>query len=748
MIKRLLLGTILATFFLMGYGVIATADVDWPYMSRQPYRGYFLNDPDGSGADVWEPNQGPASCQGASLALPTAINTKAEFINFVMCKLSRGNQQERVGAQFIIQTMRGGSDHGYPSGSDITDWQNRVNNPDVTIDWGGSGTFRSYELNSYYQGTGSGTNPIDDAFFEDHDSSNYVIRFIYSGQVRYMIRRACANPVGELPGLPSNPAFNMSGTSRVSALGIPEAQNISVPSGTSVTFRHRLTSNAAMTQTIDWTTHTQAGTQVGSGNAGTFAAGQTKLVGQQTFPAVGPPGSQVCRYVRWNPDTQVGGTSQSAQACVTITPDFDLEPSVNIQINGGPGNRAEVGDTITFTYAVNNDGGDAPSIDCAIYGLTRNNYYPVPSPADNSSDPGYAPPPGVPGCPRDFPAGVNTNLGSENVTATTVNRTICRSLYIDPAEPGGGPLGVEACAYVVQKPYTRTYGGDVLAGFDFETAPGTCSIVDQAAVIGWNRRGGNAFAGAGAQHAVSATGLIFDMASSLGGSAGPPTALSFTNTATNSASGDFGGPFDWAPCITNFYASRPASAPGVPANVSSMSSGEYGDAGNVTLAGGTVSPGERITVYVDGDVLITGDISYAGNWSVDQLPFFRLVVQGNIYIDKDVSRVDGLYIAQPDAAGGGTIFTCADGAFAPPDLDDELLTSCDNKLTVNGSFLASDIQLLRTNGTVRQSNAAEPNTSPNIGETFNYNPLMWIPRSEASGAPLQYDSITSLPPIL
>lgn len=754
MIKRLLLATALVNAFLVGYGVIAKAAVNWPYMNRQPNYGYFMNQRDISGSDVWEPGVGPlntpyGSCRGATLALPTNINTKAEFINFVRCKLTYGNGQERRGAQFIIQAMRGGGDHGTPNSADVTDWMNRVNNPDVSIDWGSSTARRSYELNSYYQGPPGGGATNDDAFFEDHDSSNYVIRFIHNGQVKYMIRRACANPVGELPGLPNNPAFNMSGTSRVSASGIPEQQNISVPSGTSVTFRHRLTSNATMTQTIDWTTHTQSGTQVGSGNAGTFTAGQTKQVGQQTLLATGPPGTQICRYVRWTPDTQVGGSSQSARACVTIIPDFDLQPSVNIQINGGPGNRAEVGDTITFNYSVNNSGGDASSIDCAVYGLTRTNYYPVPSPADNTSDPGYAPPPGVPGCPRDFLGGTNTDLGDENVTATTVNRSICRSLYVDPAEPGGGPLGFEACAYVVQKPYTRTYSGDVLAGFNFESAPGTCSIFNQAAVIGWNRRGSGAFAGAGAQHAVSATGLIFDLASSLGGAAGPPTALSFTNNATNPASGDFGGPFDWAPCAPDFYAARPTSTSTIPPNVNAMGSGDYGGAGNVTLGGGTIRRGQQTDVYVDGNVLITGDIAYQNNWSIDQMPTFRLIVRGNLYIDNDVTRLAGLYVAQPTASGnGGTIFTCSNASFSQPNLNGTLLTTCDTRLTVNGAFLSADIRLLRTNGTLRQSNAAEPNTSANIAEIFNYSPLMWIPEPDALSAPLHYDSITSLQPIL
>src|SRR5688572_18930015 len=102
MIRRLLLVAGVVTSFLMGYGVIANASHSGP----QPNRGYFTGiGPDFSGDDVWNPGVGPAACRGGSgLALPTSVNTKSEFIDFVKCKLSSGNPQERVGARFIIQT--------------------------------------------------------------------------------------------------------------------------------------------------------------------------------------------------------------------------------------------------------------------------------------------------------------------------------------------------------------------------------------------------------------------------------------------------------------------------------------------------------------------------------------------------------------------------------------------------------------------------------------------------------------------
>jgi hypothetical protein len=757
MIRRLLLLVAVATSFLVGYGVTTDALHNGP----QPNRGYFTGiGPDFSGDDVWNPGVGPVdtplygSCRGANLAIPTAINSKSEFITFVKCKLTYGNQQERVGARFIIQTMREGLEHSAPSPSDITDWENRINNPDITVDWGGDNINRSWTLNSFYMGAGNSPNPVDDAFYNESGSSDYVIRFIYKGtQVKYMIRRACANPVGTLPGIPQNPPFNISGSSRVSATGVPEAQNISVTSGTSVTFRHRLTSNAATAQDIDWTTHTQTGALVSSGNAGTFAAGQTKIVGQQTFAATGPPGTVICRYVRWSPDTQVGGSSstQAAQACVTIIEDYALSPSVEVRVNGAATNEAEPGDIISFVYTVNNTGGEALNMGCDIYGLTRVGYYNIPSPPDSVSDPGYTPPPGLPGCPRAFPGDTITTLGTETLpgASAVLNRSICRSLFVDHGTPGGAAVGREACAYVVHKPYTRAYGGDVTTGVNFESSPGTCTTYEDSAIIGWNRGSSNAWAGAGVQHAAMATGRIFDFASSLGGGAGPPTALSFANTSTNPGAGNFGGEFDWASCFPDFYSDRPATTTPIPAQVNLMNNDTYGGSGNITLGGGNLGPGERITVYVEGNVLITDSITYVGNWTVDNMPLFRLIVRGNIYIDRDVSQLDGLYVAQPDAgATQGAIYTCTNNAFSQPNLNGTFLTDCNNKLTVNGSFLARHVRLLRTAGTVGQSNAGETNGSANIAEVFNYNPSMWAWQPPTPGSANTYDSITSLPPIL
>jgi len=70
-------------------------------------------------------------------------------------------------------------------------------------------------INSYYQGVGSGSNPVDDAFFNDKNNNRTkypygrterTIVFKNNGSVVYRLFYACANPIGEsLSGIPPAP---------------------------------------------------------------------------------------------------------------------------------------------------------------------------------------------------------------------------------------------------------------------------------------------------------------------------------------------------------------------------------------------------------------------------------------------------------------------------------------------------------------------------------------------------------------
>ena len=233
-------------------------------------------------------------------------------------------------------------------------------------------------------------------------------------------------------------------------------------------------------------------------------------------------------------------------------------------------------------------------------------------------------------------------------------------------------------------------------------------------------------------------------------SATVPSGLAFANNPIES--GTYGGLLGSVPCIPDYYAAKPATTTPLPANVTSMGTGAYGATGTTTLTGGNVNPGERVTVYVEGDVYIASNIVYTPNWTFRNIPLFQLVVKGNIYIDNNVTQLDGAYIAQPNGGVGGNIYTCTTSAAALP-LNGSLYNTCNTKLTVNGLFSAKQVHLMRTSGTISQSQSTESRAANNAAEVFNYNPSVWIAQPAAGSNTNntkagEYDAITSLPPIL
>ncbi len=117
----------------------------------------------------------------------------------------------------------------------------------------------------------------------------------------------------------------------------------------------------------------------------------------------------------------------------------------------------------------------------------------------------------------------------------------------------------------------------------------------------------------------------------------------------------------------------------------------------------------------------------------------------------NVTRLDGLYVAQQSNSSNGIIYTCAAGGnpFTPLPLAGSLLTTCGSKLTVNGAVVGSQIRLMRASGTLRASSAAETASGGNMAEAFNYGPGLWIAQPVDSSEGLEvYDAITSLPPVL
>ena len=186
--------------------------------------------------------------------------------------------------------------------------------------------------------------------------------------------------------------------------------------------------------------------------------------------------------------------------------------------------------------------------------------------------------------------------------------------------------------------------------------------------------------------------------------------------------------------------------------------GQYFYNGPVSLTSSQIT--KKVTIYVNGDVYINGKIEY-GNWDVsatsNTAPYFALLVRGNIHVDWSVSRLDGLYVAQPNSGTeNGILSTCSvDNDFADAV---EISNQCRQKqLTFNGAVIVQHVYLLRSNGSLTRSlgNSERPRNSNagNVAEIFNYAPSMVIgqpnfkPTDGGAIVPGEIEGLFSLPPV-
>ena len=247
----------------------------------------------------------------------TNVVDKTSFINFINSQIAGGGR-DATGGQFIVQLMRGGTNFNRPSGSDITDWENRINNPDIEIvfsvneDWG-------HWNSGYMKGVAN-----DDAFiYELGSSPALVFRSKSTGAVYFKLKTSCANPIGNMPGLPVAQHWDLSGASYVSTGAGSWVSNITASPGQTVAFHHRVSNSAGST------TATTVVTPHYSYNGATGALGSAvpAIAGGATWwwsmnvtiPSGATSGQKYCQLIDYSnatgPATAARGTGY---ACVTV----------------------------------------------------------------------------------------------------------------------------------------------------------------------------------------------------------------------------------------------------------------------------------------------------------------------------------------------------------------------------------------------------------------------------------------------
>ncbi|HVQ43646.1 MAG TPA: hypothetical protein VMT30_01640 [Candidatus Saccharimonadia bacterium] len=183
--------------------------------ARAEYHGYFLNAFDDWGDNVLNAGIHPTP---APLS-PTGKPCVESFIAAIKTYLVSGSPQDKTGARFLVLTMT-----GKPAGTVwpvnpaltvlIADWEGRVRyySDQNWVTWGPNcdGVPHAFSTNTFWQGNGPGSNPNDDAWYNDPGGSTPDAIIFHQPATTdfYAIREACANPLGDANGL-NQPTFNV-----------------------------------------------------------------------------------------------------------------------------------------------------------------------------------------------------------------------------------------------------------------------------------------------------------------------------------------------------------------------------------------------------------------------------------------------------------------------------------------------------------------------------------------------------------
>ena len=406
--------------------------------------------------------------------------------------------------------------------------------------------------------------------------------------------------------------------------------------------------------------------------------------------------------------------------------------------------------------------------------------------------------------------------GSYIVKTVNPGDLYCINLQIDPGsgyvDLSGNKTGIQngptnppskSCVRIVNRPYFKVYGSGVWAGGGVNSG-----ICRGGRLASWNNDTGK-YPGVGAGTQLFALGTLPIIGFASGQNSATPSSpgvlqpgagLSFANNGSRFGKNGSGvivspGTVASPPLGGNLRAQyctqipTPLNLTPLPPNpnwdVSSLPSGTYEDkrSTNVLFGGqSAISPGKKITIYKtgSGDVYINQNIVYDTNgttWDLsgaNSVPKFTLIVSGNIYIGSNVTQLDGLYVARKDINNkGGKIYTCADDQTLPtppywaPMPSQQLYANCNNQLVVHGSFVADQVNLMRTLGSLRDTigrgnDAENPSSGPRscsnggsysicAGEVFDFSPELYIPDMDNTGgntSTTKYEAFTSLPPVL
>ena len=747
--KKIALIVLAAVAYLVGFGASAYA-YDVPTYTRDWNRGYFTNGLDYNGDDVLQNDANDPyrsthynGSTGAYDAIPPYVDSAGEFINYIISRLNstridyatanNATNWDRTGAAFLIQTMIGTSRNRPPTSAEINEWAARIYHAEATghINWG---VYVNTWPNTYYQiSRWDGSSSLNDvAWYNANGAGTAIVFYHDDGSVAYIIRRNCANPLGNMSPLSDDVNWSASAHSTV---------DDSTPfPGQTIHFTHYVKNDGPTStggEAIWYAVLDAAGATVNGGvSSGAYAAGEEKTfsgVDNVTVPANAAAGTQICHRVLFDRASSAGARNGlGALVCATVTLDYNLNPIVTLNQT-----TAQDGDNVIFTYKIQNTGSTVSTgAQCynkdgsgALVGTTF-----------------------TCSVSQVFAAGTNVTVGTESIPITNQapGTTICRTLYVQPATPSvPNRASTSACVIVAKTPYVRFGGNDVWAGGGFASALPACNNSAKITTSG-RALGGTSptqYAGSSVEYAAFAlnkitafgsAGKVLVGSGTLGSS---PRSLSFQNNEANPALLGYYGAAQH--CLTDYaalYASATPLAAGT-YDVGARGSGVWRVAsGNLHLYGTMPAGATQIYVGVN-DLFIDNDIKYPATYANgSDIPSLVVITTHNLAVMSNVKQLDGFYVAQGDGATSGLFRDCW-----PKTSPQAAGDACDvNQLLINGAVVAGKLELWRSYG---GSGATIP-ARQTPAEIFNFSPELYIRNalSKTNSPLVQVVNTVELPP--
>ena len=181
-----------------------------------------------------------------------------------------------------------------------------------------------------------------------------------------------------------------------------------------------------------------------------------------------------------------------------------------------------------------------------------------------------------------------------------------------------------------------------------------------------------------------------------------------------------------------------------------QASGDYHRNGPLTITGGSLSKGQHVRLFVEGDVTISDNISVDEanpiHSSLSDIPSLTVVAKGDIRVEHGVRVIAGTYVA------GGKFESCKGARNKTDDLGMKPTSKCQNKLKINGAIVSGGSPaFLRTFGAGNMSDDNQwiSNNISSTAEWINYTPNLWLTTSNGSSGNqlegLTTTQVTNLP---